>query len=91
MARVFGAGVRPLQIEQAMFEAMLAGWRSQQTTRYLKAKTIHANETGVRAFVEHVGAGRGSGARRMRMNTSRTCLRGRSGWRARRFGRISSA
>jgi len=55
LARVFGAGVRPLHIELAVFDAMLAGWRSQQTARYLKPKTIIANETGVRAFVEHVG------------------------------------
>src|SRR5918995_5988072 len=55
LARVFGVGVRPLHIEQAMFDAMLAGWRSQQAARYLKPKTIHANETGVRAFVEQVG------------------------------------
>jgi integrase/recombinase XerC len=55
LARVFGVGVRPLHIEHAMFDAMLAGWRSQQAARYLKPKTIHANETGVRAFVEQVG------------------------------------
>jgi hypothetical protein len=55
MVRVFGAGVRPLRLEQAMFDAMLAGWRSQQTARYLKPKTIHANEAGVRAFEQHVG------------------------------------
>ena len=46
LARVFGVGVRPLHIESAVFEAMLAGWRSQQTARYLKAKTIRANEVG---------------------------------------------
>ena len=34
---------------------MLAGWRTQQAARYLKPKTIDANESGVRAFVEHVG------------------------------------
>ncbi len=84
LARVFGAGVRPLQMERALFEAMVAGWRSQQAARYLKPKTIQANEGGVRAFVEHVAAGRGSGARRMPMSTSRICWRGRSGWRARR-------
>ncbi len=54
-ARVFGVGVRPLHIEQALFEAMLAGWRSQQTARYLKPKSIRANEAGVRAFGEHTG------------------------------------
>ena len=55
MTRVFGAGVRPLHLEQALFEAMIAGWRSQQTARYLKPKSIRANESGVRAFQEHTG------------------------------------
>jgi integrase len=53
--RVFGAGVRILRLEHALIEAMLAGWRSQQAARYLKSKTIRANEAGVRAFGEHVG------------------------------------
>ena len=53
LARVFGVGVRPLRIEQALFDAMLSGWRSQQTARYLRAKTIQANETAVRAFCEY--------------------------------------
>ncbi len=55
LARVFGAGVRPLHLERAVFEAMLAGWRSQQAARYLKAQTMRANESGVRRFVEQVG------------------------------------
>jgi hypothetical protein len=55
LARVFGAGVRPLHMESSLFEAMLAGWRSQQTARYLKAKSIRSNEVGVRRFQEHVG------------------------------------
>ena len=55
LARVFGVGVRPLHTEHAVFEAMLMGWRSQQVSRYLKPKTIRANDAGVRAFVEHVG------------------------------------
>lgn len=55
LARVFGAGVRPLHLEQAVFEAMLDGWRRQQVARYLKAKTIRANETSVRSFAEHAG------------------------------------
>lgn len=55
LARVFGVGVRPLHLELALFEAMLGGWRSQQTARYLKPKSIRANETGVRSFVEQVG------------------------------------
>ena len=55
LARVFGPGVRPLRMEEAVFEAMLNGWRAQQTARYLKPKTIQHNERGVRAFVGHVG------------------------------------
>jgi hypothetical protein len=51
MARVFGAGVRPLHIERALFEAMLGGWRSQQAARYLKSKTIRANETTYADYV----------------------------------------
>jgi integrase/recombinase XerC len=55
LARVFGPGVRPLHMDAAVFDAMLAGWRTQQTARYLKAKTIGANDVGVRRFQEHVG------------------------------------
>jgi hypothetical protein len=55
LARVFGPGVRPLHLEEAVFEAMLDGWRAQQTARYLKPKTIQHNERGVRAFIDHVG------------------------------------
>jgi hypothetical protein len=51
LARVFGAGVRPLRLEDALCDAMLAGWRSQQAARYLKPKTVRANETTVRAFL----------------------------------------
>src|SRR4051794_14429897 len=51
LARVFGAGVRPLRFEEALCEAMLAGWRSQQAARYLKPKTVAANEATVRAFI----------------------------------------
>jgi integrase/recombinase XerC len=46
--------LRPLHMEQALFEAMLAGWRSQQTARYLKTRTIRANHVRVRRFREHV-------------------------------------
>jgi hypothetical protein len=90
LARVFGAGVRPLHMDQALCDAMLSGWRSQQAARYIKAKTIEANESGVRRFAEHVGVGLGSGGPRMLMSTSRISSLARSGWRARRCGRISS-
>jgi hypothetical protein len=50
--------VRPLRVESALFDAMLSGWRSQQAARYLKAKTVRANEVGVRRFQAHVGCWR---------------------------------
>src|SRR3954451_14679434 len=56
LARVFGVGVRPLRLEDALCEAMLAGWRSQQAARYLKPKTVRANEATVRAFLAASGA-----------------------------------
>jgi integrase/recombinase XerC len=56
LARVFGAGVRPLHFEQALFEAMLGGWAAQMAARYVKPKSIRANLTGVRNFAEHTGA-----------------------------------
>src|SRR3954452_22996528 len=55
LARVFGVGVRPLRLEDALCEAMLTGWRSQQAARYLKPKAVRANETTVRAFLEASG------------------------------------
>jgi hypothetical protein len=55
LARVFGVGIRPLHMERAVFDAMLSGWRSQQAARYIKAKTVDANESGMRRFAEHVG------------------------------------
>ena len=54
LGRVFGVGVRPLHMEQGLFDAMLAGWRSQQAARYIKAKTVEANESGVRRFTDHM-------------------------------------
>jgi hypothetical protein len=83
LARVFGPGVRPLQLKEAVFEAMLDGWRAQQTARYLKPKTIQHNERGVRLSATLI-AFRGSGAPATSMSTSRICCRGRSDWRARR-------
>jgi len=46
LARVFGAGVRPLRLEESLFEAMVQGWRAQQAARFLKPKSILANEAG---------------------------------------------
>lgn len=39
--RLFGAGVRPLRIDDAIFEAMLEGWARQQRSRMLREATIH--------------------------------------------------
>jgi hypothetical protein len=56
LARVFAPGVRPLRVEDALVEAMLAGWRSQQAARLLKAETVRANEATVRALAEATGS-----------------------------------
>jgi hypothetical protein len=50
---VFGAGVRPLRFEAAVFDAMLEGWRCQQLARFFKPKTIGANLQAAYAFREH--------------------------------------
>lgn len=44
-------GVRQLRPEEAMVEAMLRGWRAQQTARGLRAETIDCRERLVRRFV----------------------------------------
>ncbi len=44
-------GVVPLRPEDAMVEAMLQGWRAQQTARGLRGKTMDARERLVRRFV----------------------------------------
>jgi integrase/recombinase XerC len=56
LARVFGAGVRPLRLEAAVFEAMLGGWRAQQLARFFKPKTIRGNLQAARAFHAHADA-----------------------------------
>src|SRR5947208_12748681 len=38
--RLFGEGVRPLRLEEAVFEAMLEGWARQQRSRLLREATI---------------------------------------------------
>jgi integrase/recombinase XerC len=43
-------GVRHLHPEEAMFEAMLRGWRAQQTARILRDKTIADRELMIRRF-----------------------------------------
>lgn len=46
----FAQGVRHLHPEEAMFEAMLRGWRTQQTARMLRDKTIADRELVIRRF-----------------------------------------
>ena len=55
LARVFGAGVRPLRLEEAVWEAMLKGWTAQQTARYFKPKTIRADLQAARSFASFTG------------------------------------
>jgi len=51
--RLFGFGVRPLQIEDAVFEALLAGWRAQQRSRGNKTPTIEAGVRLVRRMCDY--------------------------------------
>ncbi len=50
LARLFGEGVRPLRLEEAVFDAILAGWRAQQAARHLAASTKRDREATVRRF-----------------------------------------
>jgi integrase len=51
--RLFGDGVRPLRLEEAVFEAMLDGWARQQRSRLLREATIRS---GVRLVRRVAGA-----------------------------------
>jgi integrase/recombinase XerC len=46
------SGVVQLRPEDAMFEAMLRGWRAQQAARGLRGSTIAARERLVRRFLD---------------------------------------
>ena len=46
--RVFGVGVRPLRLDDAVFEAMLEGWARQHRSRMLREATITAGLSVVR-------------------------------------------
>lgn len=48
------SGVVQLRPEDAMFEAMLRGWRNQQRARRLQAKTISDRENLIRRFLGFV-------------------------------------
>jgi len=49
------SGVAQLRPEDAMVEAMLRGWRAQQTARGLKDDTIMPRERLMRRFLEFTG------------------------------------
>jgi hypothetical protein len=49
--QLFGDGVRPLRLEDAIFEAMLDGWARQQRSRLLREATIGSGERLVRRVV----------------------------------------
>ena len=49
------SGVVQLRPEDAMLEAMLAGWRAQQTARGLRERTIAPRERLMRRFLEFTG------------------------------------
>ena len=46
LARVFGDGVRPLRFEEAVFDAMLAGWVRQQRARIWRRVRSSAGAAG---------------------------------------------
>jgi integrase/recombinase XerC len=55
LAQVFGAGVRPLRMEEALFDAVLVGWRRQGAARHLAVTTLKAREAMVRRFQSATG------------------------------------
>jgi hypothetical protein len=48
-------GVVPIRPEPALFEAMLEGWRRQQSARRLSAGVVDGRERLVRRFQEFTG------------------------------------
>jgi integrase/recombinase XerC len=55
LARVLGSGVRPLRLEETVFQAMLDGWSAQQTSRHLMPDTIKQRVQLIRRAVAHLG------------------------------------
>jgi len=56
LARLFGDGVRPLRLEEALFDAVLKGWGAQQAARHLADSTKRDREAVVRRFRRDVDA-----------------------------------
>jgi integrase/recombinase XerC len=52
LSRLLGAGVRPLRLEETVFEAALEGWWRQQGGRHLRESKRRARELVVRRFRE---------------------------------------
>jgi integrase/recombinase XerC len=52
---VFGAGARPLRLEEAVWESILTGWTAQQTARCFKPETIRASLQAPRWFASFTG------------------------------------
>jgi hypothetical protein len=50
LAQLFGADVRPLRMDEALFDAVLVGWRRQGTARHLSGATLKAREAMVHRF-----------------------------------------
>jgi site-specific recombinase XerD len=50
LAQLFGAGVRPLRMEEALFDAVLVGWRRQGAGRHLAGATLKARDGIARRF-----------------------------------------
>src|ERR1039458_10716783 len=55
LAQVFGGGVRMLHIEQALLDAVLAGWQNQMSSRNLAPKTKSGRLSLVRRVVSDIG------------------------------------
>ena len=62
------SGVIQLRPQDAMVEAMLRGWRAQQTARGLREETIAERERLVRQFLEFTNEYPCGGRRRMWTN-----------------------
>ena len=55
LALVFGEGVRPLRMQEAVFEAVLAGWARQMSARHLSEGTKRHGATIVKRFQAELG------------------------------------
>jgi len=56
LERLFGVGVRPLRLQEAVLERTLEGWRNQQAARGLERETIRQRAWLVRRVCDEVGS-----------------------------------